>query len=83
MHCTKFVLGWPWPTSDHVFPKEKGRFALQNGVETYPPVLACSPNDMSIKELKNAIDKAGLKDKSKGFSEKREFIDLLMAHRSK
>ena len=29
--------GWPWPKDDMVFPKEKGRFALLNGKETYPP----------------------------------------------
>ena len=26
--------GWPWPSHAHVHPKEKGRFAIQDGVET-------------------------------------------------
>ena len=29
--------GWPWPRDDMVFPKEKGRFALNNGTENTPP----------------------------------------------
>ncbi|KAL3772566.1 hypothetical protein ACHAW5_005309 [Stephanodiscus triporus] len=33
---TKFG-GWPWPRNDLVFPREKGRFALIDGVETRPP----------------------------------------------
>ena len=28
--------GWPWPRDDMVFPKDKGRFALVDGKETYP-----------------------------------------------
>ena len=28
--------GWPWPRDDMVFPKEKRRFALIDGHETYP-----------------------------------------------
>lgn len=30
--------GWPWPEDAMVFPRQKGRFALQKGQETYPPV---------------------------------------------
>jgi hypothetical protein len=37
---------------------------------------------MSIKELKKAIERAGLKDKAKGFSEKREFVELLVANQT-
>jgi redox-sensitive bicupin YhaK (pirin superfamily) len=33
---TKFG-GWPWPKDDHVFPRDKGRFALMDGVESNPP----------------------------------------------
>lgn len=29
--------GWPWPDNAMVFPREKGRFSLMNGVETNPP----------------------------------------------
>jgi redox-sensitive bicupin YhaK (pirin superfamily) len=29
--------GWPWESDAHVHPREKGRFTLINGVETYPP----------------------------------------------
>jgi|UPI0004AF5B92 redox-sensitive bicupin YhaK (pirin superfamily) len=30
--------GWPWKDDAMVFPRTKGRFALLNGAETYPPV---------------------------------------------
>ena len=29
--------GWPWPEDAMAFPREKGRFSLLNGEETYPP----------------------------------------------
>jgi quercetin 2,3-dioxygenase len=29
--------GWPWPEDAIVFPREKGRFALTNDKEIYPP----------------------------------------------
>jgi redox-sensitive bicupin YhaK (pirin superfamily) len=32
--------GWPWPSEAHVFPREKGRFTVVNGVETVPPTKA-------------------------------------------
>jgi len=28
--------GWPWPEDAMVFPREKGRFSLQNGKEIFP-----------------------------------------------
>lgn len=31
--------GWPWPTDAHVYPRDKGRFTLVNGVESTPPKL--------------------------------------------
>ncbi|MCT4623068.1 MAG: pirin family protein, partial [Schleiferiaceae bacterium] len=31
-HRTQFG-GWPWPRHDNVHPREKGRFAFQNGKE--------------------------------------------------
>ena len=39
------------------------------------------PRDMSVKELKSEIAKAGLGRLALGFSEKNEFIDLLKNHR--
>eukprot|EP01130_Rhizamoeba_saxonica_P004979 TRINITY_DN2007_c3_g1_i1.p1 TRINITY_DN2007_c3_g1~~TRINITY_DN2007_c3_g1_i1.p1 ORF type:complete len:342 (+),score=85.82 TRINITY_DN2007_c3_g1_i1:30-1055(+) len=30
--------GWPWDRDDQVHPKEKGRFAVSNGNENFPPV---------------------------------------------
>lgn len=33
---TKFG-GWPWERDDMIFPNDKGRFALIDGKETYPP----------------------------------------------
>lgn len=32
--------GWPWPEDAVLFPREKGRFALINKVEVYPPAAA-------------------------------------------
>lgn len=29
--------GWPWPEDAMTFPREKGRFTLQKGVEEFPP----------------------------------------------
>ena len=29
--------GWPWPTDSVTHPRDKGRFALCNGIETFPP----------------------------------------------
>jgi len=29
--------GWPWPQDAVVFPRDKGRFALRNGKEEFPP----------------------------------------------
>ncbi len=70
-------LGWPWDSDDYCSPKEKGRYALQGGVETAPPALTCDPSAMSIKEIKEAIKRAGLTAQTKGLSEKSEFVELL------
>ena len=75
--------GWPWGSTAQTFPLGKGRFALQNGVETHPPVAQCAPEEMTIKALKEAIARAGLTPQSLGFSEKREFVELLLAHQNK
>jgi lysophospholipase II len=40
-----------------------------------------APSDMTVKELKEAIKRAGIAGKSVGFFEKREFVELLEAHR--
>jgi len=48
------------------------------------PDLACKPKapaDMSVKELKEAVKRAGLAARAVGFSEKREFVALLEEHR--
>jgi lysophospholipase-2 len=52
-----------------------------------PPDDSCKitlkdPSTMSIKELKAAIRKAGLQSQARGFTEKKEFIDLLTNHRN-
>jgi lysophospholipase-2 len=54
--------------------------------EVIPPDDACrvkpkDPADMSVRELKTAIERAGLSRMAVGFSEKREFVDLLRRHR--
>jgi len=41
------------------------------------------PNEMSVKELKAAVAAAGLAAQAVGFSEKREYIDLILAHRAR
>ena len=51
-----------------------------------PPNEECriklkDPRDMSIKELKAAIGKAGLGNRAVGFMEKREFVELLQSFR--
>ena len=51
-----------------------------------PPDDSCkikvkAANEMSVKELKAAIKKAGLSSKAVGFMEKSEFIKLLQDHR--
>lgn len=38
--------GWPWPDDAMVFPREKGRFALVNGIETHPPSTAIGSNEL-------------------------------------
>eukprot|EP00606_Chrysophyceae_sp_TOSAG23-5_P001423 GSChrysophyteH2.ASY1.ANO1.886.1 assembled CDS len=80
---TQSEVRWPWSDSGHVFPQDKGRFALQDGVETNPPLSQCAPASMSIKELKSAITRAGLQEQTKGLSEKHEFIELLAANQQK
>ena len=52
-----------------------------------PPDDTCKvrlkdPSDMSIRELKTAIRKAGIHSQAVGFTEKRELIQLLSDHRS-
>lgn len=41
---TKFG-GWPWPKDDHVFPQDKGRFALMNGTESTPEQCAVTDTE--------------------------------------
>ncbi len=53
--------------------------------EVIPPNNTCRvrlkyPADMSVKELKMVIARAGLSRMAVGFSEKREFVDLLRRH---
>lgn len=37
--------GWPWPKDDHVFPRDKGRFALMNGAESTPEECTIAEKD--------------------------------------
>jgi hypothetical protein len=41
------------------------------------------PSSMSVKELKLAIQRAGLAHRAAGFCEKAEFVKLLQEHRNK
>jgi hypothetical protein len=36
--------GWPWQDDAVVFPRDKGRFSLLNGVESFPPVRPSQPD---------------------------------------
>jgi lysophospholipase-2 len=52
-----------------------------------PPCNECyiklkDPSEMSVKELKAAVLKAGIGSRAVGFSEKSEFVDLLRNHRA-
>ena len=65
---------------------EEIQYALNFLVKCLPddPTLALKPKDptdMSVKELKQAIQRAGISKKTLGFSEKSEFVELLKAHR--
>lgn len=44
-------------------------------------IILKDPGEMSVKELKAAIAKAGLGRQAVGFMEKREFVDLVRQHR--
>jgi quercetin 2,3-dioxygenase len=43
--------GWPWPQDAMTFPRDKGRFALLDGVEEVPPTSTSSNDNAS-----NAVD---------------------------
>ena len=67
-------------------PKEIGD-VLNFMIKCLPPseevkIKLKDPSEMSVKELKVAIQKAGIGSKAVGFSEKSEFIDLLRNHRA-
>ena len=67
-------------------PKEIGD-VLSFLEECLPAVEECyiklkDPLEMSVKELKASIQKAGIGSKALGFSEKCEFIELLKNHRA-
>jgi hypothetical protein len=56
-------------------------------VSVLPPDDSCriklkEPSEMSVKELKAAIRKAGLSQQAVGLMEKHEFVKLLQHHRS-
>jgi hypothetical protein len=36
--------GWPWPEDAMTFPREKGRFTLQKGIEEFPPAVSSTPD---------------------------------------
>jgi len=45
--------GWPWERDDMIFPQDKGRFALMDGVEISPDTTADkSPKDDGFEEKK-------------------------------
>jgi lysophospholipase II len=75
-----------YPGMQHSACPEEMAYALAFLQKHIPndPSLALKPKDpteMSVKELKAAIQRAGLASKTLGFNEKSEFIELLKAHR--
>lgn len=40
--------GWPWPQDAMVFPREKGRFSLLNGVKTFPGTCSNDPTTEGV-----------------------------------
>ena len=74
-----------YPIPHTVSPAEL-RESLQFLSSVVPPdgsfqVQLKDPSEMSIKELKGAIRKAGLGNKAVGLMEKQEFVKLLQDHR--
>ena len=43
--------GWPWPNDAMTHPRDKGRFALLNGTETYPPSSSSSSTPLPSKRI--------------------------------
>mmetsp|Transcript_27890 Transcript_27890/g.39908 ORF Transcript_27890/g.39908 Transcript_27890/m.39908 type:complete len:237 (-) Transcript_27890:1126-1836(-) len=74
-----------YPMQHTVIPAEL-QDALQFLKQILPPdssacVKVKAPSEMSIKELKEAIRRAGLGSKAVGLMEKSEFVQLLQKHR--
>ena len=74
-----------FPIQHTVSPAEIGK-VKDFLVKVLPPDDSCkitlkSPKDMTVKELKAAIRKAGLGSKAVGLMEKSEFVKLLEDHR--
>jgi lysophospholipase-2 len=70
----------------HTVSPDELREALTFLTTVLPPddtfkVAVKDPSEMSVKELKNAIRKAGLGNKAAGLMEKSEFVKLLKDHR--
>lgn len=74
-----------FPIPHTVSPPELQKM-MQFVSKILPPDDTCNitlkdPKEMSVKELKAAVRKAGILAKAKGFMEKSEFIKLLQDHR--
>jgi hypothetical protein len=74
-----------FPIPHTVSPPELQKM-MQFVSQILPPDDSCKiqlkdPKEMSVKELKAAVRKAGLGAKAVGFMEKSEFIKLLQDHR--
>lgn len=75
-----------FPIPHSVSPEEL-RKMMQFVAQVLPPDDSCKiqlkdPKDMSVKELKAAIKKAGLGSKAVGLMEKSEFVKLVEDHRA-
>jgi lysophospholipase II len=83
--CTNYELK-TFPIQ-HTVSTEEIQVVEQFLLKHLPPDDSCKitvkePRDMSVKELKAAIKKAGLSNKAVGFMEKSEFVQLLQNHRN-
>ena len=65
--------GWPWPKDGVTHPRGKGRFALLNGVETYPPGSEGGGNRVVLEGLSSEVLNGATGTKGEYNEEKERF----------
>ena len=56
--------GWPWPSDSVTHPRDQGRFALCNGIETFPPGADSGESKSSQNESGQQVVLEGLSSNS-------------------